>query len=113
MEEYDGQLALDVFDDGEFITIKAPIAGVKKDDLEITITDEIVMVKGTRHQEHEISKENYFCQECYWGSFSRSYVLPVATDSDRATATLKEGILTIKIPKIEKTKTRVLKVNTE
>lgn len=111
-QEYDGQLAIDAFQTGEDVVIIAPIAGVASSDLEISITDEVVTVKGQRREVEEQPKENYFVQECYWGSFSRSYVLPVAVDSERAIAGLKDGVLTIRIPKLEKTKTRILKVKT-
>jgi len=113
MEEYEGQLALDVYQDEENVIIKAPIAGVKPTDLEISITEELVAIKGTRKEAVEINKDSYFCQECYWGAFSRSYVLPIAVDPDKAKAKLEEGILKITIPKLEKSKTRVLKVNVE
>lgn len=113
MEEYEGQLAVDAYQTADDVVVKAPIAGVSPENLEISITDEVVSVKGTRRQSEEIQKENFFCQECYWGSFSRSYVLPVAVDSEKAQASLKNGILTIKIPKQEKTKTRVIKIKAE
>jgi HSP20 family protein len=113
MEEYEGQLAIDAYQTAEEVIVKAPIAGVKPDDLEISITDEVVSIKGERKDFEEIVKDNYFCQECYWGSFSRSYVLPVAVDSEQAQASLKNGILTIRIPKQEKTKTRVIKIKAE
>ena len=113
MEEYEGQLAIDAYQTEDNVVIKAPIAGVKPEDLEISITDEVVNVKGERKESSEIQKDNYFCQECYWGSFSRSYVLPVAVDADKANASLKNGILTVTIPKQEKTKARVLKIRTE
>lgn len=113
MEEYEGQLALDVFQDSDNVVVKAPIAGVKPSDLEIAITDEVVTIKGARKEDDTIQKDSYFCQECYWGAFSRSYVLPVAVDADKAKAKLEEGILCITIPKLEKSKTRVLKVNSE
>ena len=109
-EEEEGQLAVDAYQDDESVTIKAPIAGVNIEDLEISITDEVVTIKGQRRSDAEISRENYFVQECYWGSFMRSYILPVSVDAGKAEATLRSGILTIKIPKQEKTKTRVLKV---
>ena len=112
-EEYEGQLAIDAFQTSDNVVIKAPIAGVSPDDLEISITDEVVSVKGERKDEMTGSKDSYFCQECYWGTFSRSYILPVAVDANKAEATLKNGILTIVIPKQEKTKTRVLKVKSE
>ncbi len=112
-EDYGGQLAIDAYQTNDDVIIKAPIAGVSPEDLEINITDETVSVKGERREAQELNKDNYFCQECYWGSFSRTYVLPVAVDPDKANASLKNGILTIKIPKLEKTKTRTIKVNFE
>lgn len=113
LEEEEGQLAIDAFQDENNIYIKAPIAGVSVDDLEISITDEVVTIKGERRNEANLSRESYFVQECYWGSFMRSYILPVSVDAAKAEATLKNGILTIRIPKQEKTKTRVLKVEVE
>ncbi len=109
-EEEEGQLAVDAYQDDENVVIKAPIAGVNIEDLEISITDEVVTVKGQRRNEQEIDRSNYFVQECYWGGFMRSYILPVSVDAAKAEAFLRNGILTIKIPKQEKTKTRVLKV---
>lgn len=113
LEDYEGQLAIDVFQTEDDVVIKAPIAGVRPEDLEISITDEVVTVKGERRESADIVKENYFCQECYWGAFSRSYILPIAVDSEQADASLKDGVLTIKIPKQEKTKTRILKIQAE
>ncbi len=109
--EDEGQLAVDVYQTEDAIILVAPIAGVNEANLEVSITDEIISIRGTRSQPATIPMENFFVQECYWGSFSRSYVLPVAVDPDSAQASLKDGILTIKIPRVEKSKTRVLKVN--
>ncbi len=109
-EEDEGQLAIDAYQDDDNIIIKAPIAGVDIQDLEISITDEVVTIKGQRKNESEVGRENYFVQECYWGAFMRSYILPVSVDAGKAEAHLRNGILTIRIPKQEKTKTRVLKV---
>lgn len=113
MEEYEGQLAIDSYQTNDSVVVKAPIAGVKPENLEISITDEVVSIKGERKEASEIQKENYFCQECYWGGFSRSYLLPVAVDAEKAEASLKNGILTIAIPKQEKTRTRLVKVKTD
>ena len=113
MEETEGQLAVDVYQTDDDVVIKAPIAGVRPEDLEISITDEVVTIKGERKELEEISRENYLCQECYWGSFARAYVLPVAVVGDKAQASLKNGILTIKIPKQEKTKAKTIQVKTE
>lgn len=109
--EDEGQLAVDVFQTEDALILMAPIAGVSDDNLEVSITDEVVSVRGTRTQPESVPQENYFVQECYWGSFSRSYVLPVAVDADAASAQLKDGLLTIKIPRVEKSKTRILKIN--
>lgn len=109
-EEEEGQLAIDAFQDDDSVTIMAPIAGVKVEDLEISITDEVVTIKGARKNDQEIDRQSYFVQECYWGNFMRSYILPVSVDAAKADAHLRNGILVIRIPKQEKTKTRVLKV---
>ena len=109
-EEYEGQLAIDAHQTPDAVVVKAPIAGVKPQDLEISVTDEILSVKGHRSQENAVEQADYFCQECYWGAFSRTYVLPVPVDADKAQANLKDGILTITIPKQEKSKTRVIKI---
>jgi HSP20 family protein len=109
--EDEGQLAVDVYQTDDSLVLVAPIAGVAEANLEVAITDEIISIRGTRMQNEQVPQENYFVQECYWGSFSRSYVLPVAVDPDAAGASLKDGILTIRIPRVEKSKTRVLKIN--
>ena len=106
----EGQLAIDAYQTEGEVVLKAPIAGVNPEDLEIAITDEVITVKGHRKQQELINQENYFTQECYWGAFSRSYLLPIAVDADLAKASLKNGILTITVPKQEKTKTRIIKV---
>jgi len=110
-EEAEGQLSIDVFQDNHNVYILAPIAGVKAADVDITITDEVVSIKGHRQPGHEEGLEKHFTQECYWGPFSRSYVLPIAVNSESAKATLKDGLLRIEIPKDEKVKTKVIKIN--
>ncbi len=113
MEDYEGQLAIDAYQTDDDIVIKAPLAGVKPENLEISITDEVITLKGERKEQAEVQRENYLCQECYWGAFARSYVLPVPVVSDKAQAALKNGILTITIPKQEKTKARTIEITTE
>jgi HSP20 family protein len=113
METYEGQLAIDVYQDDNSVVLKAPIAGVGREDLEISITDEVVTIKGERKHQGEERRESYLCQECYWGPFSRSYVLPLEVVGDKAQASLKNGILTITIPKVEKTKTKTIEIKAE
>jgi HSP20 family protein len=107
-----GQLAIDAYQTEDSVIVKAPIAGVNPEDLDVTITDDLVTIKGERRDEKQESRENYFVQECYWGSFTRSYVLPTAVDADSADASLKNGILTIAIPKLTKAKARSIKIKT-
>ncbi len=110
LEEYEGQLAVDVIETNDTVILRAPVAGVTNDDLEIAITDEVINIKGERHEVRDESTEKYFAQECYWGKFSRSFILPVTVQAEKAEAQLKNGILTIKIPKLAKTKTKMVEV---
>ena len=112
-DEIEGQLALDAYQTAESIVIKAPIAGVKPENLEVSIVDNTVTVKGSRQQEAEVKAEDYFAQECYWGTFSRQVSLPTGVDPEKAKATLKHGVLTIIVPKEAKSKTQIVKVDTE
>lgn len=111
--EYEGQLAIDAYQTEDAYIIKAPIAGVKKEDLEVTFTDNVVSIKGSRKVEEEVKKEHYLAQECYWGSFSRSFQLPEGADTEKATASLKHGILTVTIPKEAKSKTKSINIEAE
>ena len=113
MEDYEGQLAIDVYQTDDDVVIKAPIAGVEREDLELSITDEVVNIKGERKHQGEAKRESYLCQECYWGPFSRSYVLPIEVLGEKAQAALKGGILTITIPKQEKTKAKTIQITAE
>lgn len=106
-EDNDGQLAVDVYQTADSIIVKAPVAGVKMSDLEISIVDDVLNIKGERRHSDEIMKDDFLVQECYWGSFSRSLILPVASQTDKAEAILKNGILQITIPKSEQKKIEV------
>jgi HSP20 family protein len=109
-ENDEGQLAIDVLQTVENIIVKAPIAGVRPEDLDISITDETIAIKGERRNEHKITDDDYLIQECYWGAFSRSYTLPALVVADKAVATLKEGILTITVPKDARSRTKSITV---
>lgn len=106
----EGQLAVDVYQTETDLIIQSAIAGVKPEDLDITIESDTVSIKGTRKEPFANEEKNYFYQECYWGPFSREIILPEETDPSRAEATMKEGILIIKIPKIERKRKRKLEV---
>ncbi len=112
-ETSEGELAIDVCHDAHNIYILAPVAGVKASDVDVSITDEVVTIRGQRKPNHDVPEEKHFTQECYWGLFSRSYVLPMAVNSEEAKATLKDGLLKIVIPKDAKVKTKVLEIMEE
>ena len=106
----EGQLAIDSYQTDSEIIIKAPVAGVSPEDVEITFNDDVITIKGQRQEEKRTEKEDYFLQEVYWGGFSRSYILPVAIDIDKAQAIIKDGLLTVRLPKAEKARTKSIKV---
>ncbi|MCD6284162.1 Hsp20/alpha crystallin family protein [bacterium] len=111
--EAEGQLTIDVYQTTNDIVIKSTIAGVKPEDLDISITNDMVTIKGRRDKDEKVKPEDYYYQECYWGPFSRSVILPVDIEADKAKATMKNGILTIRLPKAEKVKTRKIVVKGE
>lgn len=94
-----GQLAVDVYETKEKLVVKGRVAGVNKNDLDVSISDNTLTVKGTLSSGNEDDVENYFLQECYWGEFSRSIVLPVPVKEDEIEAVLKDGVLTISFAK--------------
>lgn len=104
--ESEGKLAIDLYKAGEDLVVQSTIAGVRPEDLDITIQGDIVTIKGVRVKPAEEPERSYYYQECYWGPFSRQIVLPEEVDPSRAEASLQEGILTIRIPRIEKEKKR-------
>lgn len=106
----EGQLTIDVYQTENDIVIKSTIAGVKPEDLDVSINNDMVTVKGERKNEEEVENGNYYYQECYWGSFSRSVLLPVDVVPEKADASLKNGILTIRLPKADTTKTKKIQV---
>lgn len=97
--ETEGQLAIDVFQTDKKIIIKSTIAGVKPEDLKISLHHDLLSIKGTRSVKEEVREEDYLYRECYWGSFSRSIILPAEVDSRRVEAELESGILTITLYK--------------
>ncbi|OGD31134.1 hypothetical protein A2W60_00530 [Candidatus Azambacteria bacterium RIFCSPHIGHO2_02_46_12] len=113
MEEAEGQLTIDVYQTPSEIIIKSTIAGVKPEDLDVAITNDMVTVKGRRMKDEEVSQDDYYYQECYWGSFSRSVILPVEVEAEKSKATLRNGILTVRLPKLERIKTKKIQVQEE
>jgi HSP20 family protein len=112
-EEEEGQLAVDMFQTPNEIIIQAVVAGVKPDELDVSITQDMVTVHGKRQKQREIEGDDYYYQELYWGGFSRSVLLPQEVDPDASEAILKNGLLTVKLPKIDKNRVQKLKVEVE
>ncbi|MEX0932013.1 MAG: Hsp20/alpha crystallin family protein [Candidatus Saccharimonadales bacterium] len=105
-----GQLAVDVFQTKESILVRAPVPGVTKADIDLSIVDNTLTVRGSRTAETEVRREDYFVQECYWGEFSRSVILPVQVKEEDAEAVLKDGMLTITIPKADQDKVKKISI---
>lgn len=110
MNDYEGALNIDMYQTKDNVIIKSTIAGVRPDDIDITVANDMVTIKGSRSREEKIVQDDYFYQECYWGSFSRSVIVPIDIDSEQIEADLKDGILTVIIPKAAKAKTKKVKV---
>ena len=98
----DGQLSVDVWQDKHNIIIKSTIAGVEPEDIDITFDNDMLTIRGKRQKDTTIDEEDYFYQECYWGGFSRSIILPVPVNADKIKATIRNGVLTISLPKSNK-----------
>ncbi len=109
-ESEEGQLTVDVYQTPDDIVIRAHVAGVRPDDLDISITRDMITIKGKREEAREVKEDDYFYKELYWGSFSRTILLPQEIEVEEATANEKHGLLTLRLPKIDKQKQTRLKV---
>lgn len=109
-EAADAQLTVDVYQTPSEIVIQTMVAGVRPEDLDVDISRDMVTVKGTRHKHHEVSEDDFYSRELYWGSFSRSILLPQEIEVEKSEAGLKNGLLTIRLPKLNKEKKSTLKV---
>jgi HSP20 family protein len=109
-EESEGQLLVDVYKRGDNVIIKTIVAGVKPEDIDISLKNDIITLRGKRFLGEEVLEEDYYCSECYWGRFSRSIVLPFKIDEKKLGATLKNGILTIKLPKAKISRAQNIKI---
>jgi HSP20 family protein len=110
--ERDGEqsLALDVAEEGETFIVKASVPGMKPEDLDITITNNVLTIKGETKEDQEIKQENYHLRERRFGSFVRSVTLPTPVDADKVGATYENGVLTLNIPKSEAVKPKRIAV---
>lgn len=109
-EPLDGELSVDVYQTPTHIVVKAMIAGVRPEDLDVTITRDMVTIRGKRERHTEGNAGDFFFQELYWGSFSRTIVLPQEIEVEEAEAVEKHGLLVIRLPKLDKGRQAKLKV---
>lgn len=112
MEEI-GQLSLDIFQTKNEIVILSPIAGTPLKDISITVTDDVLTIKGSRPCPHKPDEKDYLTKECFWGEFSRGIVLPKNANTRDIKASSMNNILEIRIPKISEEKTKIVKINVD
>ena len=111
--EPEGQLTVDVYQTPDDIVVRSAIAGVKPEDIDVNVTPDSITIRGSRELERSAEGTDYLYQECYWGRFVRSIILPQEIDPESASVTFKNGILTVHLPKATKKKTRKLSVKAE
>jgi HSP20 family protein len=109
-EAVPGQLAVDVYETKERLVVKARTAGVNKSELDVSISDNQLTIRGTLSAGNEDGVENYFLQECYWGEFSRTIALPVPVKEEEIEAVLKDGVLTISFGKLKQDTVKKIQV---
>lgn len=109
-EDLPGQLAVDVYETKEKLVVKARTAGVNKNDLDVSISDNTLSIRGTLSAGSDDDVINYFVQECYWGEFSRSIALPVPVKEEEIEAVLKDGVLTISFTKVKQDTVKKIQV---
>lgn len=110
INELPGQLAVDIYETDTKLIVKARIAGVSRQDLEVTISDQILTISGIFNSNEEVDVLKYHTQECYWGEFSRTITLPVQVQEGQVDAVLKDGVLTVAFEKIEQKKAKAINV---
>jgi len=107
----EGHLTVDIYQTEDDIVVRSTIAGAKIEDIDIQVTKDMITIKGSRKAEEQVREEGFFHRELYWGAFSRAIILPVDVDPEGAKASYKNGILTVRLPKLEKGRTKKLKIS--
>jgi len=106
----EGQLSIDVYEKQNKLIVKSTIAGVKTEDIDISINNDMLTIRGKREETEKIEDGQYLYRECYWGAFSRSVILPVEVQAEKIEASLENGVLTIILPKAKSSKQISIKV---
>jgi len=110
--EQKGELTVDVYQTKADLVIQSAIAGIRPENLDIFIENDVLTIEGNREKPEEDEEKNYFYQECYWGPFHKRIILQEEVDNSRVEAIMKEGVLTIRIPKIQREKKRKVAIKT-
>lgn len=106
-----GRIAVDIYEEEGYYIVRAPIAGVRLSDLDIEVNDNVLILRGTRQKQDEIPAEQFFVQECFWGTFERKVTFPGPIDARKIKATFnRDCILKILVPKEEKA-VKVIRIN--
>jgi HSP20 family protein len=103
----------DLFDDGENVVLRVELPGIKKDEIEVTVTADLVTISGEKKKEEKVKKKDYYRLECSSGSFTQSFRLPTGVMTDKAKAKFEDGVLSVRIPKTEQAKKKVKQVKVE
>ncbi len=110
LSEEEGQLSVDIYQTEDELVVKSTIAGATAQDIEISLVDDMLTIRGQRELEEEVGADAYLYRECYWGRFSRSIILPVEVKHDKVAASLHNGVLTIRLPKAKRSKQLTIRV---
>jgi HSP20 family protein len=109
-ENEEAELSVDVYQTPTDIVIQTMVAGVKPEDLELSISRDMITIRGEREESRTVDEDNYFTKELYWGKFSRTISLPAEVEPEEVEATERHGLLTVKIKKVDKEKKNTVKV---
>ncbi|GAQ95769.1 HSP20 family protein [Thermodesulfovibrio aggregans] len=105
--------AVDIYEEGDDLVVKAELPGINKEDIEVKITDDYITISGEKKREEKVEKKDYYRYERSYGSFSRTFRLPVDVQTDKAKAKFENGVLEIRIPKTEEAKKKERKLQIE
>ena len=105
--------SVDIFEEGDNVIVKAELAGMKKEDIHVTLTEDTLTVSGEKKKEERVEKKDYHRLERLYGSFRRSFTLPAEVQTEKVAAKFKDGILEIRIPKTEDAKKKQKKIIVE
>ena len=110
IHNHEGQLTIDVYQTPTHVVVQAPMAGVRPEDVDVSINNDMITIRGKRNQKNEVGDGNYYYRELFWGPFSRSVLMPDEIDSNRTESAFKNGLLTVKMPKVNKDGVRQVKI---